>query len=151
MIRQCRIIGSWSEDRFVGTSPTTGTVSLHWWPWRDPWSPATKGPLYLRFSRRPKSPAALAALLVPVPFSLQATDYGNILPGSCKARTHDWEGGRQPYGAPAFLTPLHSLTGPVGQPFVSRLGGHRFAPPGCTHPSGTDLLLAMSHYKGCNY
>ncbi len=23
MIRQCRIIGSWSEDRFVGTSPTT--------------------------------------------------------------------------------------------------------------------------------
>ncbi len=28
MIRQCQIIGSWSEDRFVGTSPTTGYQTL---------------------------------------------------------------------------------------------------------------------------
>ncbi len=27
MIRQCRILGSWSEDRFVGTSPTTASNS----------------------------------------------------------------------------------------------------------------------------
>jgi hypothetical protein len=33
MIRQCRIIGSWSEDRFVGTSPTTG-----YRPLRQIWS-----------------------------------------------------------------------------------------------------------------
>jgi hypothetical protein len=27
-------------------------------------------------------------------------------------------------------TPLHSLTGPVGQPFASHLGGQPFAPRG---------------------
>jgi hypothetical protein len=35
--------------------------------------------------------------------------------------------------APAFLTPLHSLNGPVGQPFASRLGAQRFTLWGCTH------------------
>ncbi len=32
-------------------------------------------------------------------------------------------GGGEPCGAHAFLTPLHSLTGPVGQSFACRLGG----------------------------
>jgi hypothetical protein len=32
-------------------------------------------------------------------------------------------GGGEPCGALAFLTPLKSLTGPVGQPFASCLGG----------------------------
>jgi hypothetical protein len=32
-----------------------------------------------------------------------------------------------------ILTPLHSLTGPVGQPFASRLGGQRLASRWCTH------------------
>jgi hypothetical protein len=36
--------------------------------------------------------ATLATLLVPVPFSLQATDYGNILLGSHKAQPVTWGG-----------------------------------------------------------
>ncbi len=36
-------------------------------------------------------------------------------------------------------TPRHSLTGPVGWPFVSRLGGHRFMSRGCTRTSGTGI------------
>jgi hypothetical protein len=47
--------------------------------------------------------------------------------------------GGKPYGAPAFLTLLHSLSGPVGQPFASRLGGKWVAPQGCTHTSGTGI------------
>jgi hypothetical protein len=43
-------------------------------------------------------------------------------------------------GAPAFLTPLHSLTGPVGQPFASCLGGLWFVPWG----SPTFLELGSS-------
>jgi hypothetical protein len=35
--------------------------------------------------------ATLATLFVPVPFSLQATDYGDTLLGSRKAHTHYWE------------------------------------------------------------
>ncbi len=31
-----------------------------------------------------------------------------------------------------YLTLLHSLTGPVGQPFASRLGGERFMSRGST-------------------
>ncbi len=34
---------------------------------------------------------------------------------------------------PCNFTPIHSLTGPVGQPFASCLGGQRFASPGCTN------------------
>ncbi len=37
MIRQCRIIGSWSEDRFVGTSPTTAWSMMHWY-WQNMWT-----------------------------------------------------------------------------------------------------------------
>jgi hypothetical protein len=33
-------------------------------------------------------------------------------------------------GSPAFLTPLHSLTGPEGQPFASHLGGISLCPWG---------------------
>ncbi len=46
--------------------------------------------------------------------------------------------------------PLHSLTGPVGQPFASNLGGQRIASWGCTNPhNGTGfLLLAQSRYIG---
>jgi hypothetical protein len=44
-------------------------------------------------------------------------------------------------GAPALL----GLTGPVGQPIASRLGGQGFASRGCIHTSGTGiLLLALS-------
>ncbi len=39
MIRQCRIIGSWSEDRFVGTSPTTANEPQ--WIWPRTMTPAT--------------------------------------------------------------------------------------------------------------
>ncbi len=50
---------------------------------------------------------------------------------------------------PCILMPLHSLTGPVGQPFASCLGGQQFMPQGRTHTFGTGLLLlAMSHYIG---
>jgi hypothetical protein len=37
--------------------------------------------------------ATLATLLVPVPFTLQASDYGDIPLGSCKAHTRYWGGG----------------------------------------------------------
>jgi hypothetical protein len=48
-----------------------------------------------------------------------------------------------------ILTHLHSLNGPVGLLFASRLGGQRFTSWGCTHTSGTGiLLLAMSCYIG---
>ncbi len=32
-----------------------------------------------------------------------------------------------------YFIPTHSLTGPVGQPFASRLGGQRFMSQGCTN------------------
>ncbi len=38
-----------------------------------------------------------------------------------------------PLWRPCSFTPLHSLTGPVGQPFASRPGGQRFTSWGCTH------------------
>jgi hypothetical protein len=46
-----------------------------------------------------------------------------------------------------ILTPQHSLTGPVGQPFASRLGGVVIHDIG-VHPLfwNWDLLLAMSCY-----
>ncbi len=34
---------------------------------------------------------------------------------------------------PCSFTPIHCLTGPVGQLFASHLGGQRFASQGCTH------------------
>ncbi len=34
---------------------------------------------------------------------------------------------------PCTFTPIHSLTGPMGQPFASRLGGQWFAYRGCTN------------------
>jgi hypothetical protein len=63
-------------------------------PQRDPWSPATICPLCSRFAM------TLATLLVPVPFSLEATDYGDILLGSCQALTRYWGGGSP-------MEPLH--------------------------------------------
>jgi hypothetical protein len=54
--------------------------------------------------------ATLATLPVPVLFSLQATDYGDIPLGSCKAHTHYWG---ERCGAPAFLILSPCLTGPV--------------------------------------
>ncbi len=51
---------------------------------------------------------------------------------------------------PCNSTPTHSLTGPVGQPFASCLGGQRFAFWGCTHShNGTGFLplaLVSLHY-----
>ncbi len=45
------------------------------------------------------------------------------------------------------LTPIHSLIGPVGQPFASGLEGQRFRSRGRTHyHKGTGfLMLALSH------
>ncbi len=43
-----------------------------------------------------------------------------------------WGGGGDLW-RPCIFTQIHSLTGPVGQPFASRLGGQRFASRGCTH------------------
>jgi hypothetical protein len=65
--------------------------------------------------------AALATLLVLVPFSLQVTDDGDITLGSRKAHTRYWGGSSAL--AYAFLTSLQSLTGPVGELFPSCLGG----------------------------
>jgi hypothetical protein len=50
---------------------------------------------------------------------------------------------------PCSFTPIHSLTGPVGQPFASCLGGQRFASMGCTHTIQWNgvLLLANSRYS----
>ncbi len=45
--------------------------------------------------------------------------------------------GGEPCGAPAFLTPLHSLTGPVGQPFASHLG------MAAVHPGIAPALLEL--------
>jgi hypothetical protein len=46
------------------------------------------------------------------------------------------------------FTPIHRLTGPVGQPFASHLGSQRFTSWGCTHSyNGTGFpLLVLSHY-----
>jgi hypothetical protein len=65
-----------------------------------------------------------------------------------------WSPGQVAGGAlwrPCFFTPIHSLTGPVGQPLTSRLGGQWFASRICTFTSTSEtgsLLLAMSHYRG---
>ncbi len=56
------------------------TVSLHWWPRRDPWSPAMIGPLTLAIG-------CFSHLLAPVPFSLQAKDKCDTPLGSLKAHT----------------------------------------------------------------
>jgi hypothetical protein len=48
------------------------------------------------------------------------------------------------------FTPVHSLTGPVGQPFASHLGELRF-PAMHPHFWNWDLLLAMSHYRSKFY
>ncbi len=51
---------------------------------------------------------------------------------------------------PCNFTPIHSLTGPVDQPFASCLGDQQFASRRCTHShNGTGfLLLALSRYIG---
>jgi hypothetical protein len=51
---------------------------------------------------------------------------------------------------PCNFTPTHSLTGPMGKPFASHLGGQQFVSLGCTHSrNGAGfLLLALSRYFG---
>jgi hypothetical protein len=46
------------------------------------------------------------------------------------------------------FTPIHSLTGPVGQPYASRLGGQRFASRETQTHIGTKFLLLSSCYIG---
>jgi hypothetical protein len=47
------------------------------------------------------------------------------------------------------FTPIHSLTGPVGQPYASRLGGQRLASREAqTHIGTKFLLLSLSRYIG---
>jgi hypothetical protein len=49
---------------------------------------------------------------------------------------------------PCYLTPLHSLTGLVGQPFASRLGGSVSRPGDAqTHNGTVFLLLVLSRYN----
>jgi hypothetical protein len=52
-----------------------------------------------------------------------------------------------------ILTPLHSFTGPVGQPFASRLGGGGAVHTRRVHPHfwNWDLLLAISRYRQAVY
>jgi hypothetical protein len=54
-----------------------------------------------------------------------------------------------------ILTPIHSLTGSVGQPFDSRPGGQQFAPWGCTHTSGIEIscwrCLSTLLWRLCSY
>ncbi len=90
-------------------------VLLHWWPWRDSWSPATMGPLTL-------APAALATLLVPIPFSLEATYLCDILLGSREVKSLYWGG-----GGPVELLYSHTTT----QSHLSRefLGGKQTVDP----------------------
>jgi hypothetical protein len=64
----------------------------------------------------------------PVPFWLKATDYGDIPLESRKAQPVTGGGGVDPCGAPAFLTPLHSLTGPVDQLFCFLFRGSGLCP-----------------------
>ncbi len=86
--------------------------------------------------------ATLATFLVPVPFPLQATDYGDILLGSCKAH-NPLLGGKKPCGAPAFrhvslvqwTNRLLTATGAV----VRTLGVQ-------TTLGNWDYLLELSHY-----
>jgi hypothetical protein len=50
---------------------------------------------------------------------------------------------------PCNFTAIHSLTGPVGQPFASCLGGQRFASWGGKTHNGTRFLqLVLSRYIG---
>jgi hypothetical protein len=50
---------------------------------------------------------------------------------------------------PYNITPLHSLTGPVGQPFASRLGGQQFASPGWNWVSPVSAVsLQVAIYSG---
>ncbi len=50
---------------------------------------------------------------------------------------------------PCNFIPIHSLTGPVGWPFASRLGGQWFTSRGCKNSQWTRyLLLALSRYIG---
>ncbi len=49
---------------------------------------------------------------------------------------------------PCYFTSLHSLTGPVGQPFASHLGVQRFESRGCTNSQWNQVTpVSMSRYK----
>ncbi len=92
-------------------------VSLHWWPQCDPWSLATIGPLTLAtcWFSHPSSPSSILTAghrlmrhTARIPKDLNPL-LGGALWSSC------------------ILTPWYSLTGPVGQPTASCLGGQWFA------------------------
>jgi hypothetical protein len=109
------------HPHFWNWDSTVSNVSLHWWPQCDPWSPVTIGPLTLATScfSHPSCPSS----------------YSHWRPQI--NATYRWGKPQSLYcgGSPVelssfILTPLHSLTGPVGQPFASHLGGQQFAPPG---------------------
>ncbi len=125
-----------AEVRILGMHPhfwnwdySVRIVSRHGWPWHDPWSPATIGPLTLTtgcFSH----PSCPSSILTAGHRFMWHTAWIPALRSSC------------------ILTPLHNLTGPVGQPFASWLRGQQLASQGCTHISGIGiLLLALSRYK----
>jgi hypothetical protein len=52
---------------------------------------------------------------------------------------------------PCNFTPAHSLTGPVAQPFASRLGGQRFASRGCTNSQWNRVFpvsaVSLQHFN----
>jgi hypothetical protein len=136
------------HSHFWNWDSPVSDVLLHWWPQRDPWSPATIGPLCSRFSPWPQPPAGLTSLLVPVPFSLQATDYGDIPLESCRAYTH-YEGRGGALWSPCIshtTTQSHWSSGsticfPLGWAAIRILGMH-------PHLWNWDLLLTISRYIG---
>jgi hypothetical protein len=92
---------------FLELGSSVSDVLLHWWPRRDPWSPAMIGPLCSLFSWWPE-PSALA------PFLSNSSVTAGYWLWWYTARI--LEGIYPLLGALIFLTPLPSLTGPVGQP-----------------------------------
>ncbi len=94
-----------------GDAPTLLELGF-WWPHRDPWSPASIGPLTSAtgcFSH----PSCPSSVFTAGHRLMRHT--ARILKGPDLLLGALWSS--------CFLTPLQSLTGPVGQPFASRLGG----------------------------
>jgi hypothetical protein len=108
-------------------SPVTD-VLLHWWPWCD----------------------------VITTLALQGTTHLYLLATQWPVRAAQVAGGGGGGGGamwrPYFLTPIHSLTSPVGQPSASYLRGQQFSSlrprdaPTLTMEPGS--AVAMSCYSG---
>ncbi len=116
-------------------------VSLHWWP-RDDWSLASSSvPSMGSFTRlcanNVKKPAAITHNAFPgsIPLLAGPPPPRNLAPVKLLGVAL-WR--------PCNFTLTHSLTGPVGQPFSSHLGGQQFAQ---THNGTRFPLLALSRYK----